>query len=164
VVIPAIFQSNEAVPRRMEYFRSFSDPCRLPGAPWAIHLHSLNETQTLGFLCTREMYLEKSNVAPNADWKMQMTIPKSSTQRLAASDRALERLAGAVLIQAVRDASSGPKRCRGEALDWIWGQTTGSLSFEFCCSLLRRRPDDVRRRLQGYVFAPRWAASCGGSV
>lgn len=93
-----------------------------------------------------------------------MTTPKPSPQRLAPPDRALQRLAGAVLIQALQDASSGPRRCREEALDWISGRTNGKFSFEFCCSLLGRRPDDVRRRLQRYTFIPRWEATSCGSV
>jgi hypothetical protein len=94
-----------------------------------------------------------------------MTTPKSSPQRLTPPDRALQRLAGAVLIQALQDASSGPRRCREEALDWISGRTMGKFSFEFCCSLLGRRPDDVRRRLQRYTFVPRWdASSCASPV
>ena len=73
----------------------------------------------------------------------------------AATDRALQRLAGAVLIQALQDASSGPRRFREEALEWINGKTTSGMTFEFCCALLGRVPDDVRNRLMKKNFIPK---------
>ena len=93
-----------------------------------------------------------------------MTAPKPSPKKTTPPDRALQRLAGAVLIQALQDASSGPRRCREEALDWISGRTLGTFSFEFCCSLLGRRADDVRLRLQRYTFIPRWETPSSGSL
>jgi len=81
---------------------------------------------------------------------------KSSPKEEAIPDRALQRLAGAVLIQALQDASNGPRRCREEALEWISGKTTGGFSFEFCCALLRRAPADVRERLRRHNFIPKW--------
>ena len=41
-------------------------------------------------------------------------------------------------------ASSGPRRYREEALEWFEGKTDSGMTFEFCCSLLGRVPDDVR--------------------
>ena len=71
-------------------------------------------------------------------------------------DRGLQRLAGAVLIQALPDASSGPRRFREEALEWINGKTTSGFSFEFCCALLGREPEDVRERLRKKNFIPKF--------
>ena len=71
------------------------------------------------------------------------------------AERSLQRLAGAVLIQALQDAGSGPRRHREEALEWIQGKTTGGFSFDFCCALLGRSPDDVRQRLMKKNFIPR---------
>jgi hypothetical protein len=83
---------------------------------------------------------------------MLMTV---SAEKSAPVDRALQRLAGAVLIQALQDASSGPRRAREDALDWIYGRARGKFSFEFCCSLLGRDPADVRMRLQRFHFIPK---------
>lgn len=81
---------------------------------------------------------------------------KSSQKEEAIPDRALQRLAGAVLIQALQDASNGPRRCREESLEWISGKATSGFSFEFCCALLRRVPADVRERLRRHNFIPKW--------
>jgi hypothetical protein len=86
---------------------------------------------------------------------MQMQTLKPLNTKEAPIDRGLQRLAGAVLIQALQDASSGPKRSRDEAIDWIFGRTMGKLSFEFCCSLLGRDSNDVIRRLRRFSFMPR---------
>jgi len=82
----------------------------------------------------------------------QKVPPKS----VAPIDRGLQRLAGAVLIQALQDAGSGPRRCRDESIEWIQGKTEGNFSFDFCCALLGRSTDDVRERLQKYHLIPRW--------
>ena len=80
---------------------------------------------------------------------------KATIAKKAPLDRALQRLAGAVLIQALQDASSGPRRSREDALEWIYGRARGKFNFEFCCSLLGRDPDDVRQRLQRQHFIPK---------
>ena len=69
-------------------------------------------------------------------------------------ERGLQRLAGAVLIQAMQDASSGPRRAKEEAIDWLQGGGSSKFSFEFCCSLLGRDPDDVLLRLRRFAFMP----------
>lgn len=74
----------------------------------------------------------------------------------APADRALQRLAGAVLIQALQDASSGPRRFREEALEWINGRTNAGMTFDFCCALLGRDPEDVRYRLRKHNYIPKW--------
>ena len=86
-----------------------------------------------------------------------MMVPAKSLppRKDAATDRALQRLAGAVLIQALQDASSGPRRYREEALEWFDGKTDSGMTFEFCCSLLGRVPDDVRNRLMKKNFLPK---------
>lgn len=86
-----------------------------------------------------------------------MMVPAKSLppRKDAATDRALQRLAGAVLIQALQDASSGPRRYREEALEWFEGTTNSGMTFEFCCSLLGRVPDDVRSRLMKKNFLPK---------
>ena len=76
------------------------------------------------------------------------------SSRSDAPDPALRRLAAAVLIQALRDLTRGPKRRREEARSWMLGKTTGSLSFDLCCTLLGREPDDVLQRVQSYFFPP----------
>ena len=70
-------------------------------------------------------------------------------------ERGLQRLAGAVLIQALEDASSGPRRAREDAWEWFDGRSRGEFNFAFCCSLLDRDPEDVRQRLQRSHFIPK---------
>ena len=84
-----------------------------------------------------------------------MQIIQTTTNKTMMFDRALQRLAGAVLIQALQDASSGPRRSRDEALDWLFGRTNGKFSFEFCCSLLGCDSRDVSHRLRRFAFMPR---------
>ncbi len=74
-------------------------------------------------------------------------------------DRPLQRLAGAVLIQALQDATSGPRRYREDALEWINGKQTAGFTFEFCCAILNRDPEDVRQRLMKHNMIPRWDPS-----
>lgn len=93
-----------------------------------------------------------------------MLTMKPNLAKTAPMDRALQRLAGAVLIQALQDASSGPRRSREDALDWIYGRARGKFSFEFCCSLLSRDPDDVRRRLQRFHFIPKPEPPANGHI
>jgi len=85
-----------------------------------------------------------------------MLFPSTTTARQdQQADRPLQRLAGAVLIQALQDASNGPRRHREEALEWIHGKSTGGFTFDFCCALLGRSPDDVRHRLMRQNFIPK---------
>jgi hypothetical protein len=70
-------------------------------------------------------------------------------------NRGLQRLAGAVLIQALQDASSGPRRAKEEAIEWLHGRSSSKFSFQFCCSLLGRDPNDVLLRLRRFAFMPR---------
>ncbi len=89
-----------------------------------------------------------------------MLIPSSlSSRNDAPTDRPLQRLAGAIMIQALQDASNGPRRYREDALEWIQGSTKAGFTFEFCCSLLNRDPEDVRDRLKEKNVIPKWDAS-----
>ncbi len=90
-------------------------------------------------------------------------IPKNDTL-----DPSLQRLAGAVLIQALEDLTRGPKRSREDALNWILGRTTDGFNFELCCDLLGRQPTDVLQRVRRFFFIPSGAttshASCAESL
>lgn len=92
---------------------------------------------------------------------MMLTTVTSSGRMKPVADRGLQRLAGAVLIQALQDASTGTVRCRREALDWIFDRSQTDFSFEFCCSLLGRDPKDVRTRIEEFSFVPR---TQGGAI
>ena len=63
------------------------------------------------------------------------------------------------MIQALQDASNGPRRHREEALEWIQGRTKSGFTFDFCCSLLARNPHDVRERLKANNVIPKWDSS-----
>jgi hypothetical protein len=62
---------------------------------------------------------------------------------------ALQRLAGAVLIQARKDFDTGSGAKRPEVEDWVCNRTKGQMSFELCCQLLELDPDYTRKRLFG---------------
>ena len=70
------------------------------------------------------------------------------------SCRALRRLAGAVLAQAIADISyrSGRGKGRGDAFRWIADSGDEHLSFVSCCRILNRNPEGVRRRLWQGAF------------
>ena len=44
---------------------------------------------------------------------------------------------------------------REEALQWINGETDAGMTFQLCCSLLGRDPDDVRERLRNRHYIPK---------
>ena len=92
-----------------------------------------------------------------------MLLTKTFSARQEPLDPALQRLAGAVLIQALEDLTRGPKRSREEALDWILGRTKDGFSFELCCNLLGRQPDDVLQRVQRFFFIPTGTTTSHGS-
>ena len=100
--------------------------------------------------------------------RMAMTSSKFMIPRDDVLDPALQRLAGAVLIQALEDLTRGPKRSREDALNWFLGRTTDGFNFELCCDLLGRKPNDVLQRVQRFFFIPTGAtasqASCAESL
>lgn len=60
--------------------------------------------------------------------------------------RGVNRLAGAVLLQAIEDVRVGSGRRRVEALQWIMeDRTEEQFTFQFCCRMLHRDPVQVRR-------------------
>ena len=61
------------------------------------------------------------------------------------SDRAVHRLAGAVLLQAIQDATSRSAGRRAGAVRWMNRQVESCYSFSFICRVLNRDPNEVRR-------------------
>jgi hypothetical protein len=60
--------------------------------------------------------------------------------------RGVHRLAGAILLQAIEDLRFGTGRRRAEALCWIMDDSTEEqFSFRFCCRMLHRDPEQIRR-------------------
>ncbi len=72
-------------------------------------------------------------------------------------DRAVYRLAAAVLLQAVQDAGSNSIGKRTAALRWINSNDQSSFSFAFICRVLNRDPDEVRRFCESRAAARRRA-------
>ena len=92
-----------------------------------------------------------------------MIPPRLSASKTSNLDPSLQRLAGAVLIQALEDLTRGPRRAREEALDWIMGKTVEGFSFDLCCSLLGRDPEDVLQRVQRFFFLPNGSSAAFSS-
>ena len=94
-----------------------------------------------------------------------MRPPRLSASKTSNLDPSLQRLAGAVLIQALEDLTRGPRRSREEALDWIMGKTVDGFSVALCCNLLGRDSADVLQRVQRFFFMPNGSStSFSGSV
>ena len=72
-------------------------------------------------------------------------------------DRAVYRLAAAVLLQAVQDSGSSSIGKRTAALRWINSNDQSSFSFTFICRVLNRDPNDVRRFCESRAAARRRA-------
>ena len=70
-------------------------------------------------------------------------------------DTGFERMLRNAGITTVVFTESGPRRAREDAWEWIYARVRGAFSFEFCCSLLGRDPEDVRMRLQRSHFIPK---------
>ncbi len=62
--------------------------------------------------------------------------------------RGIQRLAGAILLQAIEDIRLRSGRTREEALHWVQDDGNVQFSFVFCCRMLERDPDEVRKFLQ----------------
>lgn len=71
--------------------------------------------------------------------------------------RPLRRLSGAVLLQAMHDLSSGPPSLRRDALEWVNATSAEGYTFELCCLLLNRDPDDLRSKLKERLLIPKWS-------
>jgi hypothetical protein len=72
--------------------------------------------------------------------------------------RGVQRLCGAVLVQAIEDLRCGSSRRREEAVQWIEDDSKAQFSFVFCCLMLDRNPEETRRFLLGREF-PSWLFS-----
>src|SRR6185295_8617643 len=72
--------------------------------------------------------------------------------------RGIQRLAGAVLVQAIDDLRCGVSRRREEAARWIESESDEQFSFVFCCRMLERDPEDTRRFLMRQSI-PGWLIS-----
>ena len=71
-----------------------------------------------------------------------------------ALNRCIRRLASAVMIQAMDDVFRGTMRERREALEWIRNGETGQLTFELCCRIIDRDPEDVRNHVLARTGIP----------
>jgi hypothetical protein len=58
--------------------------------------------------------------------------------------RGLQRLAGAILLQAIDDIRTRGGRTGEDALRWLSDECDEHLSFVFCCRLLNRDPNEIR--------------------
>jgi hypothetical protein len=74
-----------------------------------------------------------------------MTGPAANQEFV--SVRGVHRLAGAILVQAIEDIRCGSGRRREDAVRWITDSSEEQFSFVFCCRMLNRDPDEVRRFL-----------------
>jgi hypothetical protein len=63
-------------------------------------------------------------------------------------DRGVRRLANAMLLQAISDATSRSAGLRTSAAQWMSRPDEFAYSFSFICRVLNRDPDDVRRFCQ----------------
>ena len=67
----------------------------------------------------------------------------------------IQRLAAAVLLQAITDLQRGTAANRREAAEWFEKKSMGSFTFQSCCEILDRDPEDVRQRLLSDYGVPR---------
>ena len=73
--------------------------------------------------------------------------------------RGVHRLAGAILVQAIEDIRGFGRR-REDAIHWIADSSDREFSFVFCCRMLNRDPEEVRRFLVRRNL-PSWLSSEG---
>ena len=69
--------------------------------------------------------------------------------------RGLQRLAGAILLQAIDDIRTRGGRTGEDALRWLSDNTDEHLSFVFCCRMLNRDPEEIRSVVLREVL-PEW--------
>ena len=72
-------------------------------------------------------------------------------------ERGLRRLAGAMLISALDDLDSRSHSRRDEVLNWISRRDARVFSFEFCCRILGRDPNELRRKVKTESFSAKSA-------
>ena len=67
------------------------------------------------------------------------------THEAVLSDRGAYRLAGAMLLQAINDATSRSAGRRAGAMRWMGRRGGDGYSFDYICRILNRSPEEVRR-------------------
>lgn len=67
----------------------------------------------------------------------------------------IQRLAAAVLLQAITDLHRGTVKQREGAAEWFQEEGSGVLTFPACCEILDRDPADVRNSLMNQYGVPR---------
>lgn len=70
--------------------------------------------------------------------------------------RGVQRLAAAILVQAIQDIRSGSAKKRDDAVRWIIDSRDEHFSFVFCCRILDRDCEEIRRFLVRQSL-PEWA-------
>ncbi|MBI3695256.1 MAG: hypothetical protein HY238_10515 [Acidobacteria bacterium] len=73
--------------------------------------------------------------------------PASAAEMGFVDVRGVQRLAGAILVQAIEDIRCGSGRRREDAIRWMANSSEEQFSFVSCCKLLNRDPEEVRRFL-----------------
>ncbi len=81
----------------------------------------------------------------------------TTTRKSCHDERGLQRLAGAMLISALDDMDGRSDYRRDEVLNWISRQDARVFSFEFCCGLLGRDPNELRRKVKTESFSAKSA-------
>lgn len=61
--------------------------------------------------------------------------------------RGVQRLAGAMMLQAIEDIRCRSGKTRADALHWVQNPSDAQFSFIHCCQVLERNPDEIRRFL-----------------
>ncbi len=74
--------------------------------------------------------------------------------------RGVCRLAAAILVQAIEDLRRGSGRKRDDAIRWITDPREDEFSFVYCCRILNRNPEEIRRMLLRQSL-PDWAIRAG---
>lgn len=79
--------------------------------------------------------------------------PTPSLDETPYSLRGVQRLAGAMLLQAVEDIRCRSGKTRHEALHWVNSPSEEQFSFIHCCRTLERDPEEIRRFLDRHDIA-----------
>ena len=74
--------------------------------------------------------------------------------------RGVCRLAAAILVQAIEDLRRGSGRKRDDAIRWITDSREDEFSFVYCCRILNRNAEEIRRMLLRPSL-PDWAIRAG---
>ena len=76
------------------------------------------------------------------------TAPPTAVDPEACNVRGIYRLAGAILLQAIEDIRCRTGKKREEALRWVQDSREEQFGFVYCCRMLDRNPEQVRRFLE----------------